>query len=384
MQRSRLFTALIPFVVCVYSVGSLYPAEKKVGSPTTFFSEYSRTTSFPEASTAPTDRQRPAPMGVSISTTPTLPFITAGTAGLRVRSLLDPNFIFILSSNSVLGAKGPTLCPNSAQFGDGVLQPGTLDIGLDPGLNLFHGIGAVGGVVPLDFTPGADNVVDAAVAFTLPQLSSTEILGIGEPNPTLDDGIVALPGMAVTKSGRTTGVTRGIVTAINVTAPVHYAPGCGTAHFVGQVAIFPGEFAASGDSGSSILQTATDQPVGLLFAGSPNLVLANQILLVYLNTGTVVDGEFGPLSGEELVAQTGVLKQNPAIGNLMEIQGRWENNILAIRGVVGMGIGLAEEGQDYAFVVFVKKKTLQVERLTPRRLEGVSVRLVESGEFEAY
>lgn len=384
MQRSRLSIALILILVCVYSVVPVHAAEKKVASRTTFLSEYSRTTDFPEAATAPTDRHRPAPMGVSVSTTPTLPFITAGTAGLRVRSVLDPNFIFILSSNSVLGAKGPTMCPDSAQPGDGVLQPGTLDIGFDPGPSPFYRVGTVGASVPLDFTPNANNLVDAAIALTLPQLSRTEILGIGEPNPTLDAGVIAMPGMFVTKSGRTTGVTNGTVVAINVTATVHYGPVCGTARFIGQVAISPGNFAAPGDSGSSILRTDSSQPVGLLFAGSPSLSLANQMLQVYLRTGTVVDSDFRPLSHEALEGQSGVLERDPVMASLMETQRRWGENILQIRGVVGMGIGLAEDGEDYAFVVYVKKRTPEVERLAPRQVEGVSVRLVESGEFKAY
>ena len=34
--------------------------------------------------------ERPIPMGISISTTPTLPFISAGTTGLLVRGLANP------------------------------------------------------------------------------------------------------------------------------------------------------------------------------------------------------------------------------------------------------------------------------------------------------
>ncbi len=41
----------------------------------------------------PQDYQsRPIPMGVSISTTPTLPYISAGTAGMRVKSLFVPGY----------------------------------------------------------------------------------------------------------------------------------------------------------------------------------------------------------------------------------------------------------------------------------------------------
>src|SRR5262245_44587526 len=124
---------------------------------------------------------RPIPMGVSISNTPSQPFIYAGTAGLRVRGRGNPNNKFILSNNHVLGAQGPTLCPGSANANARAVQPGTLDIGSDPGPDPQFVVGRFSkrvDMVPLGF---GTNLVDAAIAGTNTALASTEILGIGEP-----------------------------------------------------------------------------------------------------------------------------------------------------------------------------------------------------------
>lgn len=236
---------------------------------------------------APTDRHdRPIPMGVSISTTPSSPFIFAGTAGMLVRSFLAPEQKFILSNNHVMGAVGPTLCPNTASEGTPILQPGTLDIGMDPGDDPFYRVANLTRFIPIRLNPLARNLVDAAIASTTPDLASNEILDIGPPNPGF---VQAMPGMEVVKSGRTTGVTFGTVEAINVTVLVSYGTRCGIARFVHQATVTPGSFSAGGDSGSVILEESSNTPVGLLFAGSSTSTVMNPILLVYLLLGVFVD-----------------------------------------------------------------------------------------------
>ena len=133
---------------------------------------------------------RPIKMGVSISNTATSsPFIYAGTAGMRVRSFSNPNLKFILSNNHVLGAGGADLCPNEADIYPPpmtrVIQPGSLDLGFDPGNDPAYLAGFDFNYVPLDFTPGALNKVDAAIAYTTTSFASAEILGLGQPNPVL-------------------------------------------------------------------------------------------------------------------------------------------------------------------------------------------------------
>ena len=72
------------------------------------------------------------------------------------------------------------------------------------------------------------------------------------------------------------------------------------------------------------------------------------------------------------------------VDELREIQAANEDAILNVPGVVGMGIGLTEDGKGLAFVVYCKKLTTQVRAMVPRHVEGVPVRLIESGVFRAY
>lgn len=122
--------------------------------------------------------------------------------------------------------------------------------------------------------PGSPfNLVDAALAYPLdPDEIAADILGIG----TVAGAAEARVGMGVKKSGRTSGVTEGIVVATGVTAIVNY-PGRGVALFRDQVATTA--MAEAGDSGSLLLDEL-NRGTGLLFAGSPVLTLYNRILPV--------------------------------------------------------------------------------------------------------
>ena len=76
-------------------------------------------------------------------------------------------------------------------------------------------------------------------------------------------------GMTAGKSGRTTQLTNGRVTAVGVTINVNYGDGR-VARFVTQIAVRSpsGNFSAGGDSGSVIWTwDARRAPVALLFAG---------------------------------------------------------------------------------------------------------------------
>ena len=233
----------------------------------------------PEEPVDPTSRfDRPVPIGVSTGH----PNITAGTIGCRVT---DGSNVYALSNNHVYADE------NEASIGDNVLQPGAYDGGVDPD----DSIGTLDAFVEIDFDSG-DNIVDAAIA-----LSSTENLG----NATPSDGYgtpksettSALINQSVKKYGRTTGLTKGRVYALSATVDVGYGEGK-VARFVGQIIITPGGFSAGGDSGSLIVadgkgrNKADDRkPVGLLFAGSQVITVANQIDAVLSAFNVTIDGE---------------------------------------------------------------------------------------------
>ncbi len=334
-----------------------------------------------------TDRyDRPIPMGVSISTTPTEPFLAAGTAGMVVRNLSLPSNLpirFILSNNHVIGAVGPTLCPNTAiPLLNPILQPGTLDIGSDPGAVPEFMVGLFVQSVPILFGPLAKNRVDAAIAITARRLASPEILGIGFPTPEIAQPVL---GMEVTKSGRTTEVTTGVVDAINATVFVDYGD-CGTARFIDQIVF--SDMSDPGDSGSAILETSTRKPVALLFAESETNSLGNPFDAVVEELNVFpVSGDTDipePTSLDEVLEEIINGEVNLRLEGLKEIQKRHEERIMSIPNVVGIGIGFGKDGESYEFVVYCKKLRPEITRQVPQQLEGVPLRLKESGSFKAH
>lgn len=324
---------------------------------------------------------RPIPMGVSIGPTGTSPYIMAGTAGMLVRSSRSSS-LFILSNNHVIGASGPALCPSTARFWTAILQPGTLDIGFDPGKNREYMVGRLFRKVPIRFRPWLRNKVDAAIALTNSSIASAEILGIGFPTPEVGQAEV---GMEVTKSGRTTEVTTGVVEAVNATVRVRYGDRCGTATFVQQI-IFS-NMSDAGDSGSVILESQTLKPVALLFAGGKTNTVGNPFAAVVEALDILPVGEDGVAFGATSVEKIMELMENamnPLLERLKEIQKRHEDQIMVISGVVGIGIGLKDSGDDYEFIVYCKEIGPEVKEKVPKLLDEVPVRLKESGPFEAY
>jgi PKD repeat protein len=248
----------------------------------------------------PQTRQRPAPVGFSVGH----PDITAGTYGARVAD--GSGTTYMLSNNHVLANI------NQASIGDPALQPGPSDGGSDPD----DRIGELADYEPIDFEN--DNTIDAAIAQPLhPDSisastptddaygapSSTAFTLDGDGDGNVDDGVV---GLAVQKYGRTTGLTRGEVSEISVTAEVCYVcanPVCTrcaeSATMVNQIGITPGDFSDGGDSGSLIVTDDSEaSPVGLLFAGSSSRTLANRIDLVLDRFSVTVDDGSGDDGGD--------------------------------------------------------------------------------------
>ena len=242
---------------------------------------------------APTDKWRPAPGGVSIGHYA----ITAGTLGAVVKDAGN-NEKLILSNNHVLANS------NEAEIGDAILQPGPYDGGTlqeDVIANLLR-------FVPIKYTveipncpisttvAGAanlfaralgskhrlmavrqqleTNLVDAALARPVePDMVSDEILSIGQITGSKDPEL----GLAVRKSGRTTGFTTGTIELLDATVSVSYGDG--------KVAVFEGQIVTSamsqgGDSGSLLVDANENLAVGLLFAGSDQTTIHNPISAV--------------------------------------------------------------------------------------------------------
>ena len=151
-------------------------------------------------------------------------------------------------------------------------------------------IGTLSNYVPIAF--GGTNRVDAAIALTtLDKVgTATPSNGYGQPSST---PAAAAVGLAVKKFGRTTSLTRGTVTGINVIINVGYT--AGTATFTGQIMVYGGRKAVikAGDSGSLLVTDSGERPVGLLFAGdmSGKYAFGNQISEVLGAFGVTIDGK---------------------------------------------------------------------------------------------
>jgi hypothetical protein len=64
---------------------------------------------------------------------------------------------------------------------------------------------------------------------------------------------------------------------------------------------------------------------------------------------------------------------------LEELQARHDDELLGIPGVQAVGIGLAENGRDLAFHVYVIRMDPAQNLVIPREIEGVPVRILETG-----
>jgi hypothetical protein len=182
--------------------------------------------------------------------------ITAGTLGAIVRMRTDAQ-ARILSNNHVLADE------NRGDKGDSILQPGTFDGGIAP----KHRVATLEDFISLQAT--RTNVVDAAVALIDEDVSfEAAIPEIGIIRRLADVEWVE----HVLKVGRTTGLTRGRVTAIEVDDVVVKFE-AGLMRFDGQIEISGAEgrpFSQGGDSGSLVVDADSDSALGLLFAGSDN------------------------------------------------------------------------------------------------------------------
>lgn len=184
---------------------------------------------------------------------------TAGTLGCFVRPRGQTSGVWILSNNHVLALE------NQAAVGEEILQPGRIDGGRRPGAR----VATLDSFVPLILN--APSLVDAAIARVDTALEQVELASLkGEGTlaglgPELID-----QGTLVSKIGRTSGVTRGRISAFELdNVEVRY--GIGMVRFDNQIEIRSTTrrpFSQGGDSGSLVYTTKDRAAIALLFAGN--------------------------------------------------------------------------------------------------------------------
>jgi len=225
----------------------------------------------------PTSRlERPVPIGVS---TGNVDECSAGTIGCRVK---DGSFVYALSNNHVYALE------NNAEENSEVVQPGLYDT--DCACDPANVIGTLADFEPINFD-GSANYVDAAIAVTTTDqlANSTPPDGYGTPE---SQTVGASLNQKVQKYGRTTALTRGIITGLNAILFVTYDSG--TALFADQIVVQSRKpFIKAGDSGSLLVTQGGNNPVGLLFAGSVDgkYAVANHIEVVLSTLDVQIDGQ---------------------------------------------------------------------------------------------
>ncbi|HEX7334464.1 MAG TPA: hypothetical protein VF290_23385 [Pyrinomonadaceae bacterium] len=316
-------------------------------------------------------------------------FCCSGTLGALIT---DGTNQYILSNNHVMGRSG------QAVAGEDISQPGMIDANC-----------AVTTVVA-DFTgsaPLGPSNVDASVAQLRPGLmdGSGNIEDIGVPSSTIVNPTV---GLAVAKSGRTTGFTTGTVQSINTSVSIQYQQGCGkgkkfTVTFTGQIVIGAGTFSAGGDSGSLIVtNNGTRNPVGLLFAGSSTTTIANPIGQVLQRLGTALGRTFSfPGGGGNSPTTSGemggggrrpfipglenVMKQLPeqAAERASAVLENHRANLMFQPAVMGVGVGASGRIDGEASIVIYVNKDAGQRPVLPDSIEGIPVTVVLTDEFVA-
>jgi hypothetical protein len=182
--------------------------------------------------------------------------------------------------------------PDVSAIGDPINQPGLIDVQCQKLPDDF-----VANLSSLSSYYPVNNNVDCAIAQVIPGMVRTDgsIYEIGVLSSAILEAYV---GLNVKKSGRTTGLSRSYVNAINVTVNVGYEDECNgvafTRTYTGQIMIYQkrSAFLAGGDSGSLLVEDVAAYPraVGLLFAGSTSSAIANPIGAVLSYHGATMVG----------------------------------------------------------------------------------------------
>jgi hypothetical protein len=303
-------------------------------------------------------------------------FCCSGTLG----SLVTAGGVnYILSNNHVL-ARG-----DQAAVGEDISQPGRIDNNcqLPP--------------IVADFTKASPlgTNVDAALA----QLRSGAMNTAGNIQDVgTISSVVKAPtvGLAVAKSGRTTGFTTGTIGSINTSVNVQYQKNCGsgkkfTVPYTNQVVINSTTFSAGGDSGSLIVSNNSPtchQPVALLFAGSSSSTIGNPIgeVLTKLTTalgssvsfvGGTCTASVDPVSDASELSSKAIKRATKAMRS-QEVQ------LMSQPGIIGVGVGAEDAvAGDAAIVVYVDANS-PLSAKVPKRINGVRVKKVYTEPFVAY
>ncbi len=212
----------------------------------------------------------------------------SGTLGALVEDTSRRQYL--LSNNHVLARS------DHASVGDTIVQPGLIDNNCSP-------LGDGAGVAPVaqltSWLPLSSKQTNADAAIA--QVTSRAVdpggrileMGLKQADGTLGasaPGISSTGGkgeaawldLTVAKSGRTTGLTCGGISALDLDVTVDYYLDCAetrpylTKTFTHQIGVSGNQFSDAGDSGALVVDAANAEPVGLYFAGGTDIAGVSQ------------------------------------------------------------------------------------------------------------
>jgi hypothetical protein len=313
---------------------------------------------------------------------------------------------FILSNNHVLANS------DAGNIGDAIIQPGLID---SPAQNCTTSgtttVANLSQFFTLENNP--PDPVDVAIA----QIGSGKVdtsgnilllgatadaNGVPVPGaPHAGSGVAASIGMAVAKSGRTSGLTCSTIDSVSDAFSVDYYKICGgsvsyTVNYTNQITVSGADFSDAGDSGSLIVTQDTADPVALLFAGSDTDTAGNPIeddLLAMAdsnnNVPTIVGGAAHQvigctLPGPSNAQKTASLASVPedAMQNAIAARNANAQQLLGLPGVHGLGVGASVDYPGQAAVLLFVAPGTPHSGL-PMQIGGVRTRIVETASENA-
>jgi hypothetical protein len=308
---------------------------------------------------------------------------------------------YILSNNHVLARS------DQASSGESIIQPGLVDVNC----NKLQGTPVATLTQFYNLETGPLPKIDAAIAQVVPGAvdSSGNILYLGataDANgvplagaPHGGPGVAATIGMAVAKSGRTTGLTCSSVFSVSTNTSVQYTRGCGTGTtfsvtYQNQVDISGGSFTAEGDSGSLVVTQNTADPVALFYAGSDVDSVGNPVsdVLGFFASGgktaTFVGGAAHQVIGctlpvkpaSAVLTEQAAATSTEALQKAINVRDAHAPELLAHPEVQAVGVGASYDNPAEAAILFFVTKG-QPRTGIPAQVDGIRTRIIEGDLF---
>ncbi len=305
-------------------------------------------------------------------------FCCGGTAGALLQD--SGGGKYALSNNHVFARS------DQAAVGEQIIQPGLIDVGCRA-----SSATVIGSLSP--YPRLGTNVDAAAAALNSGTMDATGFIeDVGHVSGTAAAGI----GQSVAKSGRTTGLTTGVVEAVNATVSVQYQRGCGqgkkfVVSYQNQI-VTSGGMIAGGDSGSLLVDSSC-RAVALLFAGdSTGRAIGNPIDEVLTKLGGAMRKTLSFVTGSTCLLGSATGAAAPAstsrgpsqsvielVRSVLE-----EHKAELLRGpVIGVGVGRAEDNPLEAVIVVYIDRTQGVRPELPAQVRGIRIRRVSTDPFVA-